>query len=311
MRRGLLISGNGSWDAYGNGTLARINNNYDIVVGMSTGSLSAPMVALNQWEMLRNGNDLIKMSDVFDIGWYKIKPVDKNGRIRKFPIIITLLLGNKTIYTSNRLRRSLDYYLTEDYYDELRHENKEILVGSQNYSRIPPKIQFFSSMIESCEEFKDWMWCSANFPFYGSLVKKSWRDLYGNFHVGRWNGGVLTDLDGLNQLINKDLDEVDIILHRPRLEEKLEGNHIHSLIEYVTSSIQSLRNDYETQYFYDKIRELNKNGTRVRVFWLPRKLSTNPMAYDNDEMNAWWDEGYATAFEPRRLEIYEPIARKF
>jgi hypothetical protein len=311
MRRGLLISGNGSWDSYGNGTLARINGNYDVVVGMSTGSLSAPMVALNQWEMLRNGNELIKISDVFDIRWYKIKPVDKYGRIRKFPIIITLILGNKTIYTSNKLRKSLDYYINEDYFYELRSENKEILVGSQNYSRIPPKIQFFSSMVETCEEFKDWMWCSANFPFYGSLVKKSWRDSYGNFHVGRWNGGVLTDLDGLNQLIDRDLDEIDIVLHRPRLEEKLEGNHIHSLIEYVSSSIQSLRNDYETQYFYEKIHELNKNGTKVRVFWLPRKLSLNPMAYDNSEMDAWWDEGYATAFEPRRLEIFEPISRKF
>ena len=311
MRRGLLISGNGSWDSYGNGTLARINGNYNIVVGMSTGSLSAPMIALNQWEMLRNGYETMDTYDVFDIRWYKIKPINKIGRIRRFPIIMTLLFGNKTIYTSNKLRKSLDYYLNEEYYDDLRKENKEILVGVQNFSQVPPKIHFFSSMVENCNEFKDWMWCSANFPFYGSLVKKSWHDTSGNFHVGRWNGGVLTDLDGLNQLMNKNLDEVDIVLHRPRPEDKLEGNHIHSLVEYVVSSIQSLRNDYETQYFYEKIHELNKAGTRVRVFWLPRKLSANSMSFDSFEMLAWWDEGYATAFDSRRLEIFEPISRKF
>lgn len=311
MKRGLLISGNGSWDSYGIGTLARINSNYDVVVGMSTGSLSASMVALKQWEVLRNNYELIETSDVFDIRWYKIKPIDKDGRIRKIPIIMTLLFGNRTIYSSNKLRKSLNSYLNDDYYNELRAENKEVLVGVQNYSQVPPKIHFFSSMTESCEEFKDWMWCSANFPFYGSLVKKSWRDNFGNFHVGRWNGGVLPDLDGLNQLIDRELDEIDIILHRTRPEEKLEGNRIHSLIEYVVSSIQSLRNDYETQYFYEKIRELNKAGTKVRVFWLPRKLSTNPMSFNSDEMLAWWDEGYSTAYDSRRLEVFEPIIRKF
>ena len=87
--------------------------------------------------------------------------------------------------------------------------------------------------------------------------------------------------------------------------------HYVSLIEYVVSSIQSLRNDYETQYFYEKIRELNKAGTKVRVFWLPRKLSTNPMSFNSDEMLAWWDEGYSTAYDSRRLEVFEPIIRKF
>jgi len=309
-KRALLISGGGSWGAYGGGTLARINADYDTIVGVSTGSLLAPLTALREWELLKAGYTSVNDSNIFDPCWYKPKPVTKKGKLNRFAVIMTLLSGDKSMCTSNALRTTINKFFPEKFFDELRKQNKEILVGTQNYSEVPSKIHYFSSIDVEYEEFKDWMWCSANFPFFTSLVKKSWRDGSGSFHVGQWGDGGLTDLIGIDQLMMRGYREIDIILHRTRMVEKLEGNRVDNLIENVTTSINAMRYDIEFEFFYERIKRLNKYGAKVTVYWLPRKLSTNSMKFNQEEMLAWWEEGYETAFDPNRVEVFNPIKRK-
>ena len=310
-KRACVISGGGSWGAYGGGTLARLNNEYDVVVGVSTGSLLAPLAALREWELLKAGYTNVECDDIFDTCWYKGRPLTKDGKLKKFPIMMTLLMGQKSICTSNALRRTIDRFFPEDYYYELRKQRKEILVGTQNFSEKPSKIHYFSSMDEKYDDFKDWVWCSANFPFFTSLVKKSWRDKVGNFHVGSWSDGGLTDLVGLDQLNKRGYNEIDIILHRIKDDVSFEGNKINTLMDNVTTSINAMRYDIEFEYFYEKIRKLNKGGAKVTIYWLPIKLSANSMVFNKDEMTAWWDEGYETAFDSYRIEVFEPIKKRF
>lgn len=306
LKRALLISGGGAWGAYGGGTLARINNEYDTIIGVSTGALMSPLAALGEWEFLKIGYTSINNSGIFDRVWYKPYPVTKKGKLNKFAIIITLLLGHKTIATSKNLRRSIDKYFPESYFRELRNSDKEVLVGAQNYAEIPSKIHYFSSLNESYEDFKDWMWCSANFPFFTTLVKKGWRDSVGNLHIGQWSDGGLTDLIGFDQLIHGDYNEIDIVLHRTQSVSKFEGNKINNLIENVTTSINAMRYDIEFEYFESKIQELVNKGIKVTVYWLPRKLNNNSMLFNEKEMLGWWEEGYETAFESNRRKIYSP-----
>ena len=307
VKRACVISGGGSWGAFGGGTLARINGEYEVVVGVSTGSLLAPLVALNEWELLKEGYTSVTNKNVFDTCWYKPTPLTKDGKLKKLPIAITLLLGQNSICTSNALRKTIDRFFPKNLFDELQKQNKEILVGTQNYAQVPSKIHYFNSSVESYEDFKDWMWCSANFPFFTSLVKKSWKDNVGDFHVGSWSDGGLTDLVGLEQLFYKGFKEIDIILHRTRNTEKYEGNRIKNLVENVSTSISAMRYDIEFEYFSQKIRDLNKDGVKVTVYWLPRKLSANSMVFNRDEMIGWWAEGYRTAFDDDRKQVFEPI----
>lgn len=310
-KRACVISGGGSWGAYGGGTLARLDNEYDVVVGVSTGSLLAPLTALREWDSLKMGYTNVDSNDIFDKCWYKGRPLTKDGKLKKFPIMMTLLMGQKSICTSNALRRTIDKFFPEEYYNELRKQRKEILVGTQNFSEKPSKIHYFSSMDENYDDFKDWVWCSANFPFFTTLVKKSWRDGGGSFHVGSWSDGGLTDLVGLDQLKMRGYNEIDIVLHRRKDAIRFEGNRIHNLMENVTTSIDAMRYDIEFEYFYEKIRKLNKGGAKVTVYWLPRRLSNNSMVFNKKEMSAWWDEGYETALDSCRTEIFEPIKKRF
>jgi len=311
IKKACVISGGGAWGAYGGGTLARINGDYDTIVGVSTGSLLAPLVALKEWELLKVGYTNVSNSDVFDNCWYKGKPLTKNGKLKKFAVIMTLMLGQKSVCTSNALRKTINRFFSEECFKELREQRKEILVGTQNFAQVPSKIHYFSSMNEEYEDFKDWIWCSANFPFFTSLVKKSWKDDGGNFHVGLWSDGGLTDLVGLEQLTMKGYKEIDIVLHRTKTMNSFEGNKIINLMGNVTTTINAMRHDIEFEYFYEKIKRFNRHGAKVRVFWLPRKLNQNSMVFNQEEMRAWWEEGYETAFDSDRVEIFEPIKRKF
>jgi predicted patatin/cPLA2 family phospholipase len=305
-KKAALISGGGSWGAYGGGTLQKINGNYDTVIGVSTGSLMSPYTALQEWEMLKLAYTSINNENVFDKKWYKPYPLTKKGKLKKLPIIITLILGQNSIATSKNLRKEIDRYFPESFFNDLKKSNKEVLVGSQNYAEIPSKIHYFSSNEENFEDFKDWMWCSANFPFYTSLVKKGWRDFEGNFHIGYWSDGGLTDLIGLEQLNGYDYKEIDIVLHRTLPEKKFEGNKVCNLMDNVTTSINAMRYEIEFEYFRKRIAELNKEGAKITVYWLPRKLSANSMVFNQKEMSEWWEEGFNTAFDENRVEIFEP-----
>lgn len=301
----LLISGGGSWGAYGGGTLAKINGDYDTVIGVSTGALLAPLAALKEWELLRLGYTSINNDNIFDRNILKPVPFNSSGRVRKSSILMSLLLGHRTIGTSKALRKTIDLFFPEALYDELKINNKEILVGTQNIVETPSKIHYFSSRIEGYEDFKDWMWCSANFPLFTSLVEKGWQDNAGNFHVGLWCDGGLTDLIGFDNLFGKGYTDIDIILHREKKYEKFEGKKINSLLDNIVTSVNVMRHDIEFESFYKIVDKLNRNGANVRIFWLPRKLEVHSMAFNNDLMTDWWYEGYETAFDDNRVEIYE------
>ncbi|MFW6243052.1 MAG: patatin-like phospholipase family protein [bacterium] len=303
-KKALLISGGGSWGAYGGGTLARINEDYNTVIGVSTGALLAPFVALNEWDLLKIGYTSVTVDDIFDKSWYKPKPFTNKGRLRKTPIILSIVLGHETIATSKKLRKTINTFFPEYLFDRLREKDKEVFVGTQNIAEIPSKIHYFSSLTEGYEEFKDWMWCSANFPYFTSLVEKGWCDFNSNFHIGIWTDGGLTDLIGIDQLTSKGFESVDILLLRSKNSHKYEGNSIDNLMDNVISSVNAMRYDIEFDYFYRNIKKLNREGTNVRVFWLPRKLSPHSMIFDQDLMLSWWNEGYETAFDDDRLEIF-------
>ena len=308
-KRALLISGGGSWGAFGGGTLARINKDYDTIVGLSTGCLLAPLVALKEWELLKNEYTKINNHNIFDRFWYKPMPFTKKGKLNKLAIIITLLLNQKSISTSNALRNTIDKYFLEKFFNELREQNKEILIGTQNYVQVPSRIHYFSSIDNNYEDFKDWMWCGVNFPFFTSLVEKSWNNNSGSFHVGKWSDGSISDLTGIDQLMMKGFKEIDIVLHRTQDEENFENNKVKTLIDNLTANVGRIKYDVEHEYFYERIKRLNKEGTKVTIYWLPRKLSVNSMIFNKKEMLAWWEEGYNTAYDAKRIEVFMPIKR--
>lgn len=307
-KKALVISGGGSWGAYGGGTLSRLNKNYDIAIGISTGALLAPFSIIKRWDLLKLAYTTINQTNIFDKSWYKPYPINKKGKIKKLPIILSLLFGDKSIATSNNLKKLIDTYLTEDIFIDIKKQNKEVIVAAQNYSEDPSTLHHFSSHNETYFDFKDWMWASANAPFFTSLINKSWKDKNGIFHIGQWTDGGLTEFVSLGPILeNKNkFSEVDVIIHRSKKDSKFEGYDANNLIENVTRGINAMRHDIEFENFYKKIEHLNKRGTTVTVYWLPGRLSNSALLFNEKLMTEWWNEGYETAFNNDRIDVFKP-----
>ncbi|MFW6219417.1 MAG: patatin-like phospholipase family protein [bacterium] len=307
-KNALIISGGGAWGAYGGGTLSRLDNDYDTIIGISTGALLAPFSSVKRWDILKEAYTSINQTNIFDKSWYKPYPISKKGRIRKLPIILSLIFGDKSISTSKNLRKLIDEYFFQDIYDQIISEKKRVLVGVQNYAQDPSILHHFNILEEDFSDFKDWMWASANAPFFTSLLNKSWRDTVGNFHVGQWTDGGLTEFVSFGPILNttEKYSTVDIILHRNKKDIKYEGYGVNNFLGNVTRGIDAMRYDIEFENFYNKIEHLNKRGTTVNLYWLPRKLSPNSLMFDQKLMTEWWEEGYETALDLDRIDTFKP-----
>ena len=82
-------------------------------------------------------------------------------------------------------------------------------------------------------------------------------------------------------------------------------------MDNVSASIAAMRYDIEFEYLMKRVQDLTADGATVTVYWLPRKLSENSMHFEPEQMLEWWEEGYETAFDPGRKEVFTPNPGSF
>jgi predicted acylesterase/phospholipase RssA len=312
-KKGAVISGGGAFGAFGAGTLARINEDYKVVAGISTGALMGILVALQEWEILRDAYTSVTNKDIFDRKWYRPHPFKKDGSLNIFALLYSLLLGKKTLATSKKMRKLIDQFITEEQFKRICESDKEFIVGCQNIRQRPSLVHYFSTNdISNMEDFKDWMWFSANAPFATSLVSKKFSqpDNPNIEHVGQWTDGGLTELMPLQPLYDKGCTEIDVIIHRHKKDENIDYNYkeIKNLPTNALLSFEAMRYDIEMEKLPKTIEYFQNRGVKVRVFWLPRKLAANSLVFDKKQMLDWYTEGYDTAFDENRVDIYEPFS---
>jgi len=313
MKKGLIISGGGAMGAYGAGTLAALNNDYDIVAGISTGALMSSLVALKEFKVLRQAYTSVVQDDIFDRKFLRPKTFKKNGELNEMAILYVLMMrffGRKetlnTLATTNQLRKTIDKFFTEEHFNLLKKLQKEVIVGTVNINAYPSKIEFFSSLTQSFEDFKDWVWCSANAPFVMSLHRKPWYDVEDQrWYIGEWTDGGLTELAPFYKVLDSGCDEVDIIMHRERPKTFKQRPFVKDFIHNVERTVDAMRYDIEFKDG-DLIKKIDEyaeeKGIKVRVFWLPRKITNNSLMFDKRQMLEWYREGFQTAKNVNRIE---------
>jgi NTE family protein len=310
MKRTVIISGGGALGACGAGTLAALDHDYDRIAGISTGALMSPLIALNEWSTLKEAYTSVTDKDIFDIAWYKPNPFTKKGKLNKLALLYTLILGTKTFATSKSMRKLIDKFLIDKDFKKINDCGKELIVAAQNLNELPSRLHYFSSKNCQLEEFKDWMWCSANAPFFTSLVKKEWIDIDGKKYVGEWTDGGISELLILQDNLFNFVDEVDIIIHRVKPKNVKERGFIKDLVHNIQRSIDAMRFDieFEDGELCKKLQKIsNEKQVKINVYWLPFKLTNNSMQFDKKEMLKWWEIGFATAFDEERIDRLIPV----
>jgi NTE family protein len=295
--------------AFGAGTLSALDHDYTTVAGISTGALMAPLVALNKWNLLKTAYTSVTDKDIFDKKWYKPNPFKKNGKLNTKALIYALIMGTETVATSKAMRKLIDKFLSVDDFKRLKRLDKELIVGAQNINESPSRIHYFSSKTEKFEDYKDWMWCSANAPFFTSLVRKEWTDISGLKHIGEWTDGGLSELLILQDKIFNDVEEVDIIIHRVKPTCIKQRGFVKDIVHNLERTVEAMRHDieFESDDLYDKLQLIaDQKRIKINIYWLPFKLTSNSLRFDKKEMLKWWEMGFATAFDEDRIDRIVP-----
>jgi hypothetical protein len=312
-KRGAIISGGGAFGAYGAGTLAALNHDYDLIIGISTGALMSSFVALKEWDLLKEAYTSVTNKDIFDSKWYRPMPFNNDGKLNKLSVLYALITGANTLGTSNAMRKLIDKFLSEEHYNKIREKNISVIVGCQNINEKPSKVHHFDIRNCSFEDFKDWIWASANAPFVTSLIEKEWTDKDGNKILGEWTDGGLTELLSLSSY---DLDilleckEIDVIIHREIPKYIAQRSATKDFLHNIERSVDAMRYDIELSELMKNIQSLQSKGVTVNVYWLGRKLAENSLVFDKKIMTQWWEEGFSTAFDDNRVVKFDGKIRK-
>jgi predicted acylesterase/phospholipase RssA len=310
-KKAAIISGGGAFGAYGAGTLAAWDEDYQVVAGVSTGALMGGLVAIRAWDQLKEGYTNVKNKDIFDYKWYRPKPFTKKGKLNPLSIIYALLFSKETFgHTTKSLDRTIQKFFTEEHYLEARGLGKDVIVACQNMKERPSRVHYFNLQEESYDDFKDWMRFSANAPFAMSLEKKDFIDSSGEVPVsreGEWTDGGLTELFSLDKVLELGCKEIDLIIHREKINKYQDLKYTKNLIDNALRSFEAMRFDIELEdgRLHQKLEKISKEcDIKIRVAWLGRKLGDNSLQFDKKIMTEWWDEGYATANDATRIDYY-------
>ncbi len=285
--RALVISGGGSKGAFAGGIATHLLNdcchNYQIFVGTSAGSLLAPLLALGETDRLKAIFTNIRQEDIFNVCPFIIRK--KHGlltyRINHFNTVWMFLQGKRTFGESKNLRKLIQRIFTADDYQRLRDGKKDVVVSVANLSC--NKIEYHSVHDNSYEDFCDWMWISANFvPFMSLVIKNGMEYADGGF------GAYLP----LQEAIRKGATEIDAIMLQPEVAPQQCQLPTTNAFGLLTRTIDFMLDqigvdDLDLGHLHSMQQQVSLN-----CFYTPRVLTENSFIFDSAQMTAWWNEGY-------------------
>lgn len=297
FKKALVASGGGAWGAWGGGTIEGLCHkngmDYDVFVGSSTGVLLSPLTALDEMGRLKKAYTSVTQKSIFNVN-----PFNKKGGISPWNAIWRMVFVNPiskvfrrkykpTLGESKPLRETIKTFFKEEDYRKIREElGKEIVAVVTNLNTGMP--EYKSSHDCGYEDFVDWMWASANVPMFMSLVKKD-----GSEYV---DGGIVEHIP-IQGAIDRDVDEIDVIVHRPEEYAADSGYESTNTLKLLVRTNNIMHREIsKNDIAISKLRAKDKD-VKINIYYTPYKLSSNSLVFDKAVMERWWDLGHKGAEE--------------
>ena len=287
--KALVISGGGSKGAFAGGVaqflIEEAKNEYDIFVGTSTGSLLISHLALGKLDKIKDIYSNVNQKAIFDRCPFVVK--QKHGAdiisMNYWNIFRNLIKGKKTFGESNNLKKLIRNSITVAEFDELKASNKNVVVTVSNLSL--NQVEYKSINDCTYDQFCDWIWISANYTPFMSLVKKNGCE---------YADGGLGSTVPIEEAINRGATEVDVVvLHTEvnyfnRMPSKNPFDLITNMLNFVLDRIenQNIR--------VGKLVASQKNAL-INIYYTPTILTTNSLIFNKQKMIRWWKRGYLYA----------------
>ena len=161
-RRIAVFSGGGADGGFTVGRLARLDNNYDGCVAVSTGALMSIHAILGHYAKLK-ASYIVNQKDIINVNAFT-----KKGKVNILNALIRVIKKKKTLGESEALKKLIDKQLDKTSFDLAK--KFEIYLGVHSISYC--ENVFISNQEVDFEDFKDWVWISANAPLIMSIAEK-------------------------------------------------------------------------------------------------------------------------------------------
>ncbi len=289
MKRALVISGGGSKGAFAGGVaqflIQESGNKYDLFVGTSTGSLLICHLALGKLDKIKEIYSNVNQKTIFNNCPFIVKK--KHGideiSINHWRVLKNFLQGKKTFGESENLRKLIRNSLTIEEYHQLREGPNDVVVTVSNLSL--NQVEYKSIMDYTYDEFCDWIWISANYTPFMSLVRKNGSE---------YADGGLGSIVPIEEAILRGAQHIDVVV-------------LHTEINYMNR--MPSRNPFELlttmlSFILDRIENhnirigklvANQKNAIINLYYTPTVLTTNSLIFNKEKMTRWWKRGYLYA----------------
>ncbi len=285
--KALVISGGGSKGAFAGGVAEYLikheHREYDLFVGSSTGSLLISHLALGEIDRIKKVFTNVEQKDIFFINPFKIKELDNSEfrvSVSHWNTLKSFILRRQSFGDSKNLRKLIRESLTIEDFNRLKKNQKRIVVSVANLTKY--QTEFKSNIDYSYTDFIDWIWASANYVPFMSVLNK---------HGHEFADGGFGSHTPIQAAIDLGAKEVDVII--------LETEHLDRNFEPTTNPFGSLMRVFgfmTEQIYYDdlmigKLKSKARNVV-IRKFHTPYQLTDFPFVFKPKIMKKWWQEGF-------------------
>jgi len=288
-KKALVISGGGSKGAFAGGVAKFLiedkKNDYEIIIGTSTGSLMVMHLALKKIDELHAIYSNFKQRSIFSNNPFYVTKVDgaQVVGVRHLNTIWNALNGRKTFGESKNLRKFIRRKITKDYFEEVKRSNTDVVVTVSNLTA--NRVEYKTVQDCTYEDFCDWIWGSCNYVPFMSLLRKN------GFEYADGGFGALVPI---TEAINRGATEIDVIILETETEHlsRLPSTSPFSLLSTV---IEFMLDQVEQQNVTIGKLEAKKKNVQLNLYYTPTVLTTNSLVFNKKQMAAWWKQGYAYA----------------
>ncbi len=287
--KALVISGGGSKGAFAGGVAQYLiqeeGRKYDIFVGTSTGSLLISHLALGKLDKIKEIYSNVNQKSIFNNCPFLVKNIRGNEEIsiNHWNVIRNFLLGKKTFGESENLRKLIENSLTLEEFETLKNGDSDVIITVSNLSL--NQVEYKSIKDCTYEDYCDWIWISANYTPFMSLVRKNGCE---------YADGGLGSIVPIEEAIKRGATEVDVVvLHT-------EVNYLNRVasrnpFELITTMMSFILDRIEHQNIRIGKLVANQKNAIINLFYTPTILTTNSLIFDKAKMTLWWKRGYLYA----------------
>ncbi|MGV6845001.1 MAG: patatin-like phospholipase family protein [Lutibacter sp.] len=286
--RALVISGGGSKGAFAGGIaeylICQKHKEYDLYVGTSVGSLLISLLALKKIKHLKKVFTNLTNQSIFNRYPFSVKKLKKgiSLKINHFNTVQSFLKGCSTFGESKNLRKLIATVFSENDFNQLKNQ-KQVIVTVSNLTL--QKIEYQSIENNNYEDFCDWMWASANFVPFMSLIEKN------NYQYA--DGGFGSYIPVLKAIELGAKQIYVIVLDNVNLDRNLTlaSNPFQTLVKtFKFMSNQIGLNDV----LIGKLKGM-QTKIDINLYNCPENLTEYPLYFNPVQLKSWWEIGYQFA----------------